>query len=112
MSVWSLPGVKIIPTPGKVFTMRDRGVLIVAIICATLVALGTLVLLGWLTANGHGTEALFTVFGSVLVTYLQQLHGRLAKVDQQTNGTQTKLIEAVAARPAVDVSTSPADPAA
>lgn len=60
--------------------MQDRAVALTVIACGTLVALGALGLLGWLTVSGYGSEALLSLVGTALLAYLKEIHGKVAQV--------------------------------
>jgi len=75
-----------------------------AVIGATLVVLGALAGIVFLAYNGKGTEAI----GALLLGVLGLVLGRLRKIDHQTNGTTSRLLDAALA-PTVQSGASTSD---
>jgi len=69
---------------------RTPGVLVAAIIASMFVLLGALTAITILALNDHGTEAI----GGLLLGILGLVVGQLRGIQRQTNGTQTRLLDA------------------
>jgi Kef-type K+ transport system membrane component KefB len=100
-------------TREDVRAMLDRPAIIVTgILCATVLLLSFVAALTLLAYNGRSTEVLTMVLIAPLVGLLVAVLRRIAKLEEkatqiqtQTNGAQTRLIEAVVAAPAQPVQT-------
>lgn len=71
--------------------LQSRAVLAVAIVCGTVVALALLLVLGWLIYAQRDATVILSLV-SILLNAL--VYGRLRKVEQQTNGHTTRLMDA------------------
>lgn len=91
---------------------RDVRVVIVGMICATLVVLGLLGMVGWLVYSDRPTDALLLIMTSLLVPLLTTVLAKITTVQHQTNGTTGRLLDAVgvpAQRPAAEQQPAPSD---
>ena len=90
-----LNGMVTLPGPsGEDRKMVDRTVVVTALICGTILILGVLGAIAWLSANGHGTEAIMTAIVVLVFPLLGGMWSKLGAVQQQTNGERTKMMEA------------------
>lgn len=74
--------------------LRSPAVLIVMIICSTVLTLGLLGAIVWLTATEHGTEAIFTLITLFAVPVLGAMWANLTTMNQRLNGHTTRLMDA------------------
>lgn len=79
--------------------MHDRAVLITAIICGSFLALGALMVLGYLVYQQRDTAAILslvsTIISAVTLKVAADARSLANQVKEQTNGTQSRLVEAV-----------------
>ena len=82
--------------------LRDRAVLITAIISGAVVALGFLLIIGWMLYTGHDPAALVaSIIGLVNGVVLIFMYAKVGRVEQHVNGNTTKLLDAALASPPV-----------
>lgn len=91
---------------------RDTRVVIVAIICGTFVVLGLLGMVGWLVYAERPTDALLLIMTSLLVPLLTTVLAKVTTIGHQTNGTNSRLLDAVGVPPAQRPEQPAAPPAA
>jgi hypothetical protein len=82
-------------------------VVIAAIITFGIITVSLVLGLVYLAGTGHSTEAITSFFGAGNIGALLYLAARLRSIEQQTNGTQSKLLDAALKSPPVDVTTTP-----
>lgn len=87
---------------------KDHRVIIAAMICGTFVLLGLLGVVAWLVYAERPTEAVALIMSSLLVPLLTAVLAKVTTVQHQTNGTNSRLLDAVGVPPAQ----RPADPGA
>lgn len=77
---------------------KSPGVLIAIIICATIVSLSLVGILGWLAWAQRDASFIMTLVNTVLAAWslkrVSDVDGRVGKVEQQTNGHMTRVMDA------------------
>lgn len=78
--------------------MKSSAVWITLIICATLLGLGLLTVIGWLLYTDKDTAAVLTLVNTVMAAAVYgkvwSTHATTKRVEQQTNGNTTRLMDA------------------
>lgn len=82
-------------------------VVVTAILTFGVITLGLIGGLVYLVGTGHPTEAITSFFGVGNLGALIYLAARLRGIEQNTNGTQAKLMDAVIKSPPVDTTQQP-----
>jgi len=80
-------------------------VLVTALICATAAVLALIGGIVFLAFTGHGTDALTNYFNLAQLAGLVYAIGKIKSVERQTNGTQSKMVDAIIKSPPVDATT-------
>lgn len=78
--------------------MRNPGVVAVLIVCSTVLGLALLGVMGWLLYQQRDVSTLLTLVNTFVSVFLlkrmSDVDGRVGKVESQTNGHTTRLMDA------------------
>jgi len=81
---------------------RTPGVLVALIICATIVALGLLGVLGWLLYAQRDATIILTLVNTAVTLFIwtkvHTVDRRTGQIEKQTNGTSERLLDAALKR--------------
>ena len=84
-----------LPTRQEITNMLRHPIVAgLAVFMAGLVVLGAIGSITFLAFNGKGTEAIGGLVLGILGLVLGRINGRLHKIDAQTNGTTSRLLDA------------------
>lgn len=80
---------------------RDRAVFITGMICASILVFTLVITLGVLAWYGKDSNSLTQFFGAANLVGFAVLWGKMARVEQQTNGNYSKVLDAQIKSPPV-----------